>query len=221
MKQPSGFYADSLEMLLDTMCNVLGGVIFITLALAALEQNSPSESTAVHQDKMALASNQVAAVTSSNAVMEAELAQTLQRIQNPTAQTNQMRLPNTSHTSKQPWTIVMRYGKAYSVYVFGSGENGRPALNTQSIAWQSGALEPAADAGDDPEQAVESLAENFRTHFKTNYYFDFKVYEDSFPAFVRARETADRLGFQFGWEPLPENQRLKLSRQGERSLPQN
>ncbi len=41
-KKASGFYADSLEMLLDTMCNVLGGILFITLTLAALTRQSSS-----------------------------------------------------------------------------------------------------------------------------------------------------------------------------------
>jgi hypothetical protein len=65
------------------------------------------------------------------------------------------------------------------------------------------------------------MVEAFKASGKTNYYFAFWVYEDSFQAFMRAREVATSLGFQYGWEPLPQNERLQLGAQGERVLPQN
>jgi len=43
---------------------------------------------------------------------------------------------------------------------------------------------------------------NFKASANTNYFFQFYVYEDSFDAFVRAREIAARLDFQYGWKPL-------------------
>jgi hypothetical protein len=65
------------------------------------------------------------------------------------------------------------------------------------------------------------MVQAFKDNAKTNYYFAFWVYNDSFDAFIRARETVTKLGFQYGWNPLPQNQRLQLSRQGEHILPQN
>ena len=72
-----------------------------------------------------------------------------------------------------------------------------------------------------PDAGVARMVEAFKTSASTNYYFEFYVYEDSFDAFVRAREAAARLGFQYGWEPLPANRLLRLSRQAEHVLPQN
>jgi hypothetical protein len=57
----SGFYADSLEMLLDTMCNVLGAVVFITLALAALAPNSHAPAPEELQHQAAELANTLAA----------------------------------------------------------------------------------------------------------------------------------------------------------------
>ena len=36
MKNTGGFYSNSLEMLLDTMCNMLGAIVFIALMVALL-----------------------------------------------------------------------------------------------------------------------------------------------------------------------------------------
>jgi hypothetical protein len=48
------------------------------------------------------------------------------------------------------------------------------------------------------------MAQAFKDSGQTNFYFAFWVYDDSFEAFMRAREAAARLGFQYGWEPLPQ-----------------
>ena len=82
-------------------------------------------------------------------------------------------------------------------------------------------VEPRRGQGEEPESGVTQMAQAFKASGKTNFYFAFWVYDDSFDAFTRARETAVNLGFQYGWNPLPENQRLQLSRQGEHILPQN
>jgi hypothetical protein len=47
------------------------------------------------------------------------------------------------------------------------------------------------------------------------------VYDDSFETYMRARDTAANLGFQYGWDPLPHHARLRLAPQGEQILPQN
>jgi hypothetical protein len=65
------------------------------------------------------------------------------------------------------------------------------------------------------------MAQAFKAGAKTNFYFAFLVYDDSFDAFARARETAVSLGFQYGWNPLPGNQRLKIGGAGPPILPQH
>ena len=212
----SGFYADSLEMLLDTMCNVLGAIVFITLALAALAPSSHAPAPEELQRQAAELTNTLAAVTASNAVVQAELEQTLLRLQEPRQQfqTNRMHLPNVSRTTRQPWPVIVRYGRVFPLYLFSSTARDGKAQNAQTV-------EPRWGQGDDPESGVEQIVRTFRSYSKTNYYFVFSVYEDSFAAFNRAKETAASLGFQYGWDPVAQNTKLQLGSQGKSIPPQN
>src|SRR5665213_3667128 len=106
----AGFYASSLEMLLDTMCNMLGGVVFIELMVAVVARDSTPHSTAP-----AVSTEQLAALTASNNMVESVLQAILKRLQDPKQrpQTNVMRLPNIAKTAKQPWLVLLQYGKVY------------------------------------------------------------------------------------------------------------
>jgi hypothetical protein len=226
MKNKSaGFYASSLEMLLDTMCSMLGGVIFIALTVALFAQYSTAHTPDQYREQAARLSNDLAVVIASNTIVQSELQATLQRLQDPhqRPQTNLMRLPNLANTTKQPWLVIMQYGKIYPLDVLSSDSHGAPIPNNQAVLRQprSNIVEPRPGQGDEPESGVTQMVQAFKANAKTNFYFAFWVYDDSFDAFIRARETATKLGFQYGWNPLPENQRLQLSRQGERILPQN
>jgi hypothetical protein len=219
----AGFYSSSLEMLLDTMCNMLGGVVFIALMVALVARDSTTHTPAQYHEQSAKLSNDLASVVASNAAVTAELLTLAQRLQDPRQrpQTNLMRLPNLAATTKQPWHVILQYGKLYPLDIF--SPHAEPIINTHAIVFQpnTGFAEPKREAGDEPESGVTEMAQAFKSLSKTNYYFSFLVYEDSFDAFVRARQKATALGFQYGWEPLPLNQRLQLGRTGERVLPQN
>ncbi len=221
-KKASGFYADSLEMLLDTMCNMLGGIVFIALMVALLAQDKPPPPPDYFRQQSVQLSNDLAAVAASNSLVEASLQSTLLRIQDPHQRfrTNVLRLPNLTQTTKRPWTVIVRYGKIYPLDLMPPARGARPAHNDRAVVRQP-YLEPRAGQGDDPEQGVAKMVRDFTAGANTNFYFAFCVYEDSFNAFVRARDEAARLGFQYGWDPLPANQRMQLSRQGERILPQD
>jgi hypothetical protein len=228
MKKAPGFYADSLEMLLDTMCNVLGGIIFITLTLAALARTAPNPPPDYYKKQAEQLTNELAAVTSSNAWIEAELQQTVQRLQAPHLRfpTNQMRLPNETQATKTSWEVIVRYGRVYPLYSYSAGARDGKAQNAQTIEWQRVAgkgvfVEPRWGQGDDPESGVAGMVRTFRGFSKTNYYFVFWVYEDSFAAFNRAKETAASLGFQYGWDPVAQHTKLKLGERGESIPPQN
>lgn len=134
-----------------------------------------------------------------------------------------MRLPNVNDTRKLPWLVILQHGKLYPLDVFSQDGRGVPIVNNSDVVYQpsTGYVEPRPEAGQAPESGVAEMAQSFKASGRTNYYFAFWVYDDSFPAFVTARETAVKLGLQYGWNPLPANQRLRLSRQGERVLPQN
>jgi len=222
-KGPGGFYANSLEMLLDTMCNMLGGIIFIALMVALVAQDSPAPPPDYYQAQAAQLSNELAAITISNSIIEADLQKTLLRLQDPHLHpaTNIMRLPNISDTSKPSWPVIIFSGKLYPLDVLSTDGRGVPLRNDRTLSRQAQFVEPRPGMGDEPEQGVAEMVEAFKASGKTNYYFAFWVYDDSFDAFMRAREAATRLGFQYGWEPLPQDARLQLGAQGERVLPQN
>ena len=221
----AGFYSSSLEMLLDTMCNMLGGVVFIALMVAVVARDSTTHTPLQYHEQATQLSNELAAVTASNTAAASELQSVLQRLQDPRQrpQTNVMRLPNLAKTAKQPWIVIMQYGKVYPLDVLSSDSHPVPVLNNRAVLFQpqSGYVEPRPEKGDAPESGVTQMVQAFKASSKTNFYFAFWVYDDSFDAFIRARETAVKLGFQYGWNPLPENQRLQLGREGERILPQN
>jgi hypothetical protein len=223
MKNAGGFYTNSLEMLLDTMCNMLGGIVFIALMVALVAQDTPAPPPAYYQAQAAQLSNDLASITISNSMAEAELQKTLLRLQDPHLHpaTNLMRLPNISNTSKQPWNVIIRYGRLYPLDVLSTNERITELPNNQTLSRQARYVEPRPGLGDEPEQGVTAMAQAFTDTGHTNFYFAFWVYADSFGAFVNAREVAARLGFQFGWEPLPQNERLQLGPQGEHVLPQN
>jgi hypothetical protein len=223
MKSSGGFYTNSLEMLLDTMCNMLGGIVFIALMVALMVQDTPAPPPAYYQAQAQQLSNELAAVTASNSVFEAELQATLLRLENPHLHqvTNVMRLPNISKTTKQAWPVIVQYGKLYPLDIFSTNGTGAPTRNTRSLSRQARFVEARPGLGDDAEQGVAEMAQVFKDIGQTNYYFAFWVYDDSFAAFLSARATAARLGFQYGWEPLPQDERLQLGPQGEHVLPQN
>jgi hypothetical protein len=223
MKNTGGFYSNSLEMLLDTMCNMLGAIVFIALMVALVAQDSPAPQPAYYQAQAAELSNVLAAITASNSVAEAELQKTLLRLQDPHLHpaTNLMRLPNISETGKQSWPVIVRYGSLYPLIVLSTDGRGTVLRNNRTLNRQAKFVEARPGLGEEPEQGVAGMAQAFKASGKTNFYFAFWVYDDSFGAFVRAREAAAHLGFQYGWEPLPQDQRLQLGAQGERVLPQN
>ncbi len=223
MRNPPGFYANSLEMLLDTMCNMLGGIIFIALMVALVAQDTPAPPPAYYQEQAAQLSNDLAAISVSNTMVEADLQRTLLRLQNPHLHpaTNLMRLPGVSHTSKQPWMVIVRYGKLYPLDVLSTDGRGLPLRNNRTLIRQERFVEPQPGLGDEPDQGVSEMAQAFKASGKTNFYFAFWVYDDSFEAYMRAREAAMRLGFEYGWMPLPRNERLRLGAEGEHVPPQN
>jgi hypothetical protein len=223
MKNAGGFYSNSLEMLLDTMCNMLGAIVFIALMVALVAQDSPAPQPAYYEAQTAQLSNVLAAITSSNATVDVEIQKTLLRLQDPHMRpvTNQMRLPNISETGKLAWPVIVQYGKLYPLELLSTNGHGAVSRHNPSVTRQAKFVEARPGLGEEPEQGVADIAHAFKAVGKTNFYFAFWVYDDSFGAFTRAREEAVRLGFQYGWQPLQQDARLELGAQGERVLPQN
>jgi hypothetical protein len=216
-KKAAGFYADSLEMLLDTMCNILGGIIFITLTLAVLTHDSSTP--AANERQTAQLNAELESITASNATLEAQIQGALSQSDVP-QQTNLMRLPNISQTTKKPWNVILRHHQVYPLYAAPPAGLAAPVKNTQSLEWRGTYVEPKAGQGGPVETSMAEMVQTFRNTGQTNYYFAFWVYDDSFDTFNRAKEIVFNLGMQYGWEPMAENSRLTLSGRGPGILPQ-
>jgi hypothetical protein len=139
-----------------------------------------------------------------------------------------MRLPSIGRTAKERWPVIVRYGRIFPLYLPSSVGRGGKAQNLQMIDWllapgRGLRVEPKRDQGEEPESGITEIAQALARNSKTNFYFTFYVYEDSFAAFNRAKETACNLGFQYGWEPEAQNTPLYASRssQPENIPPQN
>jgi hypothetical protein len=299
---------DSLEMLLDTMCNTFGGIILIALLVAlltrehrlteterrALTQNSSMLDRQIEQLEQEIAEarrqqDQTAAPAANPEVMERSrlaerrdqlrreiemLQQALQtgqtqlisntapasmvigqrvlqesravqaarieltqarvegeamqsRIQElQTAmvqasnllaeargeQVQRLRLPREHETSRNPYFLILRFGKVYPVYIL---NNGQPEPNTQSLRWidepeSLRRLEPVATQGLDPIARPPSWTAFLQRFPKETYYMVFQVYEDSFPAFTTVKTAAVRAGVEFTWQPRRNPEVLKL-----------
>ena len=227
-KQASGFYADSLEMLLDTMCNVLGAVVFIALMVTLLIQDTPPPDRQYFESQATELTNELAAITASNAMLEAELQLTLRRLQDPQQrfQTNAVSLPSLRPRTRPAWNVIVRDGRLYPTHFLAPNTREGKTRNERTLEWRrrvTGRLyvEPRWGQGDEPTSGIEEMVRAFRQASRTNFYFAFYVYDDSFAAFNRAKETATLLGFQYGWKPIPQNLPLEQTDRGEGVPPQN
>jgi len=62
--------------------------------------------------------------------------------------------------------------------------------------------EPIRGKGIDPALNAHALESYFDGQAKDSVYVVFCVFEDSFPAFIRAKQLAVASGLSYGWEPF-------------------
>ena len=225
---------DSLEMLLDTMCNTFGGIILIALLVSYLAQNSTLfDSEAARQARETLQTlrtqlNQpaytglVLLLQTNKALQQTYLQleeqhrqfsanlQHLAELSNRIAQaqnTRPVRFPVVRSTTKRPWNLILRYGRVYPLHFF---QNGSSRRNTSSLAWQpdplGDRLQPIADQGVDAQREPAEFSRLFNELPTNRFYLDFQVFADSFGAFSHVRTQAVALGFQMGWNAYEANQ---------------
>jgi hypothetical protein len=111
----------------------------------------------------------------------------------------QLRLPKEHETGKRVLYIIARYGRMYPC------RNSDLSRNESDIEWTSTfaseTAEPRLGKGIVPENAA-ALAGYFRNLPRETVYLVFCVYEDSFSAFITAKQRALQNGLAFGWEPF-------------------
>jgi len=111
----------------------------------------------------------------------------------------QVRLPKEHETGKSVIYIIARYGRIYPC------RNSDLSRNETDIDWTSAlpseTAHPKQGRGIDPANAA-TLRTYFRNLSGNSAYVAFCVFEDSFPAFVRAKQLATESGLAYGWEPF-------------------
>lgn len=112
----------------------------------------------------------------------------------------QLRLPKEHETSKRVIYVIARYGRIYTC------RNSDLSRNETDIEWTSTLTseiaEPKAGKGIDPAISAPGLKAYFRNLSENSVYVAFCVFEDSFPAFIRAKQLATESGLTYGWDPF-------------------
>lgn len=112
----------------------------------------------------------------------------------------QLRLPKEHETSKRVIYVIVRHGRIYPC------RNSDLSRNETDIEWTSTLTselaEPKQDKGIDPSRNVAGLRKYFRNLSGNSVYVAFCVFEDSFPAFIRAKQVATESGLTCGWDPF-------------------
>jgi hypothetical protein len=112
----------------------------------------------------------------------------------------QLRLPKEHETSKRVIYIIARYKKIYLCRNFDLSRNETDIEWTSTLT--SEIAEPKKDKGIDPVVNAAGLRTYFRNQSGSSVYVAFCVFEDSFPAFIRAKQLATETGLAYGWDPF-------------------
>jgi hypothetical protein len=270
---------DSLQLLVDTICNLFGSIIIISLLMALLSKDTSPEAAAqaraanwkteIQQaqsnldearrlqstltlsnpdeaQKLALAAeiSGLRSITASNlAIIRSNSTSAVAPPQNVSvedlltrklalesdvtditnqlsrlkqASTRQLRLPRERATGKKTYYFICRFGKIYPVHLMRDGQR---ELNTQTLDWrQTPAGEtaiPRRELGFDPATGLAAFSRLFNEIPAQTFSIHFLVYNDSFPAFLTARQIPLARNFDTGWEFLIEDQPVVFSSRGE------
>lgn len=112
----------------------------------------------------------------------------------------QLRLPKEHETSKRVIYVIARYDRIYTCRNFDLSRNETDIEWTSTLT--SEIAEPKRGKGIDPIGNSAGLTWYFRNLRKNPVYVVFCVFEDSFPAFIRAKQIAAESGLIYGWEPF-------------------
>lgn len=133
--------------------------------------------------------------------MERQVTAKLNELQRP------LRLPREHETDKRVTYIIARYGHIYPC------RNADLSRNETDINWTSkldGEIaEPIRGKGFDPFVDSRGLANYFGNQSRDTVYVVFCVFDDSFPAFVRARQLAVDSGVAYRLGTIPRSRRSR------------
>ncbi|MGB7747420.1 MAG: hypothetical protein WBN75_09045 [Verrucomicrobiia bacterium] len=126
--------------------------------------------------------------------LERQVTAKLDELQRP------LRLPKEHETGKRVIYIIARYGHIYLCRNFDLSRNETDIDWTTTLTGET--AEPRRGQGIDPTGSTAGLINFFKNMSDDSVYVAFCVYEDSFPAFIRAKQLAADCGLAYGWEPF-------------------
>lgn len=106
-----------------------------------------------------------------------------------------LRLPMEHETDKNVVYVIVQYGRVYAC------RNSDLSQNNTDINWTSGLITETAEPIPGKGLYPNSVAGYFDSLSGNSVYVVFCVFEDSFPAFIQARQSAIDEGISYGWEP--------------------
>jgi hypothetical protein len=166
------------------------------LKLLNAELSAAQRSKLEFQNGLAAAEENNTRLKQRLAGMERQVAAKLNDLQRP------LRLPKEHETAKRVVYIIARYGRVYPC------RNADLSRNETDIKWTTKldgqTAEPIRGRGLDPVANARGLETYFSDQSKETVYLAFCVFQDSFPAFIRARQLAVASGVAYGWEPFLE-----------------
>ncbi|HTI99950.1 MAG TPA: hypothetical protein VL527_13800 [Dongiaceae bacterium] len=112
----------------------------------------------------------------------------------------ELRLPREHETSKHVLYVIVRYGRVYACRTADLSKNETDIEWTSTLTTDT--AEPKPGLGWDPVRNAAVLRSYFGSLTENSVYIAFCVYEDSFPAYMRARQAAVQAGLAYGWDPF-------------------
>lgn len=112
----------------------------------------------------------------------------------------QLRLPKEHETGKRVIYMIARYGRIYPCRNFDLSRNESDIEWTSTLTREI--AEPRRGKGIDPVANAATLRTYFGSQSGSSVYMAFCVFEDSFPAFIRAKQLATESRLAYGWEPF-------------------
>ena len=129
-----------------------------------------------------------------------------------------LRLPKEHATGKNAVYVIACNGRIYPC------RNSDRSRNEADIDWTvtrgNEIARPKKSKGIDLNLRASDLIAYFREQSPESSYIVFCVFEDSFPAFIRAKAMATERGLSYGWEPFQSDGIVSFSETGHTPKPQ-
>ena len=127
-----------------------------------------------------------------------------------TQEVRQLRLPRERETDKSPLFVLLWEGRTFPLRLEPNQLN--PAVGVREVG-ESSHLTPRSGQGMDPSR----LGSVVRGWSSRDFYIVFVVFEDSFPAFQTARQSAVVAGFEYGWKPFRADAKITIGNSGSKT----